>query len=227
MLSSPEKIQVSISAQPSIKQQLIHRALLWCGIGSSVLYVLMNVFIPLGFAGYSYADYTVSELSAVGAPTRTVWVIFAMFYILTFAGFGWSVLRSAGNNNRLRILGVLILAYCVVNIYWPPMHPRGSETSLTDTLHLVWAGVAVLFMMAMMGVGATTFNQTFRVYTISSMILLVLFGALVSSQAPNIPLNLPTPGLGAVERVMISIFLLWVVILSFVLLKRKNTDGRS
>lgn len=204
---------------------LLHRVLLWCGIGSSILYVAMNIFIPTQFAGYSYMDYTVSELSAVGAPTRTLWVLVAVIYVLMFSAFGVGVLKSSHGNRRLRILGFVILSYCAVNLYWPPMHPRGSETSITDTLHLVWAGIAVVFMMTMMGIGASIFNRAFRIYTIVTMALLFFFGILTSTLAPNIPINQPTPWLGVWERIMILFFLLWVGVLSFLLLKQKEFNG--
>lgn len=220
------KLKIAASIETSIRMNILHRVLLWCGVASSLLYVLMNIFIPFQFEGYSYMDYTVSELSAVGAPTRQVWVWLAMLYVTLFAAFGWGVLKSANDNGRMRALGLLILAYCVVNIYWPPMHPRGSETSLTDILHLVWAGVAVVFMMAMMGISSTIFGSAFKFYTIFTMVLLFSFGTITSMQAGNIPANQPTPWLGVWERFMIGLFLLWVSVLAFVLLIRmKKTSG--
>jgi hypothetical protein len=50
------------------------KALLACGILSSLLYIAMNVFVPMRWQGYSSASQTVSELSAIGAPTRPLWV---------------------------------------------------------------------------------------------------------------------------------------------------------
>jgi hypothetical protein len=49
---------------------MARKALLVCGILSSLLYVVMNVFVPMQWQGYSSASQTVSELSAIGAPTR-------------------------------------------------------------------------------------------------------------------------------------------------------------
>lgn len=196
--------------------------LLLSGPVSSLLYVAMNVFIPLLFDGYSYSSYTVSELSAIGAPTRTLWVPLGMLWALLFGAFGWGVVRSASGNNRLRVVGWMIIAYCVVNLYWPPMHLRGIEPTLTDTLHLVWAGVAVIFMLLMMGFAAAAFGAQFRVYTITTMVLHFGFGILTGLDAPNVPKNIPTPWLGVWERFMIGLFLLWVIVLAIALLKRKN-----
>lgn len=205
------------------------RALLICGILSSLVYIILNIFIPMGFEGYSYAMHTVSELSAIGAPTRQVWVVLAMVYILLFAAFGWGVLQSAAGNRRLRIVGYITLVYCVFNLYWPPMHLRealaAGDGSLTDTLHLVWAGTTVFLMLLMMGFGAAALGKSFRIYTIASMVLHAVFGFLTSLEAPNVQTNGPTPWIGVWERINIGIFMLWVVVLAVLLLRREKETG--
>lgn len=198
------------------------KVLLTCGILSSLYYVGLNIFVPMLYEGYSYSAHTVSELSAIGAPTRPLWVLLVIVYVLLFAAFGWGILKSATENRRLRVVGGLIIAYSVVNVYWPPMHMRGMEPSLTDTLHIAWAMAAVLFMMVMMGYGAAALGKRFRVYTIVSMMLLIGLGFLTSLDAPKIPENLPTPWLGVVERIMIGVFLLWVISLAGVLLYKEG-----
>ena len=178
---------------------------------SSLVYIAMNAFIPLSFDGYSFRSHTVSELSAIGAPTRQIWVPLAFVYMLLFAAFGVGVLKSANGNRHLRTLAIIIFAYCAWNFYWPPMHQRGIEPSLTDTLHIVWASVTVILMMVMMGFGAAALGTKFRVYTIATMILLMGFGFMTSLDAPKIPDNLPTPLLGIWERILIALFMLWVL----------------
>lgn len=148
-----------------------------------------------------------------------------MVYILLFAAFGWGVLKSASGNRPLRVVGSLIIAYCIVNFYWPPMHLRGNEPSLTDALHIVWSMIAVLLMMLMMGFGAAALGKRFRLYTITSIVLLVLFGILTGMEAPNIPTNLPTPFIGVWERIMIALFLLWVIVMAIILLRRDHVPN--
>jgi hypothetical protein len=195
--------------------------LLTCGMLSSLFYIAMNALIPLLFDGYSFRSHTVSELSAIGAPTRQLWVWLAFVYMLLFAAFGFGVLKASIENRRLRTLAIIIIVYCVWNFYWPPMHQRGSETSLTDTLHIVWASVTVILMMLMMGFGAAALGTNFRVYTIVTMILLMGFGFMTSLDAPKIPLNLPTPLLGIWERILIGLFMLWVIVLAITLQHRE------
>ena len=49
--------------------------LLTCGIIASLLYIAMNIIIPMFYPGYNPVSRVVSELSAIGAPTRTIWVV--------------------------------------------------------------------------------------------------------------------------------------------------------
>ena len=50
---------------------MTRKLLLTCGIASSLLYVAMMVFIPMQWDAYSSGSQTISELSAIGAPTRS------------------------------------------------------------------------------------------------------------------------------------------------------------
>lgn len=200
----------------------LHQFLLLCGIFSSIHYVVINIIVPMQYEGYRLASFTVSELSAIGAPTRPMWVFIVILYLLFFVAFGLGVWQSSTENRSLRMVARLILIYSAFNIYWPPMHMRGSETSLTDTLHITWASVTVLLMMIMMRYGAVSFGKTFRFYTFLSMVLLLIFGILTGLESPNIPINGPTPLIGVWERINIGIFLLWVIVLSITLLRKLN-----
>jgi hypothetical protein len=196
------------------------KSFLACGLLSSVFYTLMNIFIPLGFDGYSYSAHTVSELSAIDAPTRSMWVSLAAIYILLFACFAWGIRLASQGSRKLRIVSTIMLVYAIVNVYWPPMHLRGVERGLTDTLHLVWAGVTVLLMIVMMAIGAGALGKTFRLYTILSVVAHIVFGYLTSLEADLIATNAPTPWIGVWERINIGVFMLWIAVLSVSLLRR-------
>lgn len=206
----------------ALRVAVAQRTLLICGLLSSLWYIAINIYVPMQYGGYSLSFLTVSELSAIGAPTRLLWVLLALLYPLLFGAFGWGVLQVASGNRHLRIVGALIIAYCIFNLYWPPMHQRGVEPTLTDTLHIVWAMMTVLLMTVMMGFGAAALGKQFRIYTIISMVVHLVFGILSSVNAPNIPNNGPTPMIGIWERINIAVFMLWVSILAVVLLRRPS-----
>jgi hypothetical protein len=209
----------------SNERSAAHKVLLICGILSSLLYAAMNAFIPLWWPGYSLASRVVSELSAVGAPTRAIWVPLGVVWAVLMTAFGWGVWRSAGANRPLRIAGALLVAYGLFDLIpWPPMHQRevlavGGGT-LTDTLHLVWSAVAILFMTTAIGFGAGALGRGFRIYSIATLLTLVVFGVLVWRDSPGVQANLPTPWIGVWERINVGVFLVWVVVLAIALLRR-------
>jgi hypothetical protein len=156
----------------------------------------MNALVPMLFEGYSLASQTVSELSAIGAPTRPLWVWLGTVYSLLVVAFGVGVWRSAGRNRPLRVVGGLMVVDGVVSLYWPPMHLRGAGFTLTDTMHIIWTIVTVLLMMLAIGFGAAAFGKRFCLYSIATMVILVVFGALTGMDGPRIAANLPTPWVG-------------------------------
>ena len=198
---------------------LLRKSLLVCGILSSLLYIGMNIFIPMQFEGYDSASQTVSELSAIGAPTRQLWVSLGIVYTLLATAFGWGVLQSANQNRRLRLVGGLLMAYGFLGLFWPPMHMRGTEKSLTDTMHIIFAVVTVILMMLIIGFGASSLGKRFRLYSIATMLVLIVFGILTGLDGPRVAANLPTPWAGVWERINIGVFLLWIIVLAIVRLR--------
>ena len=77
----------------------MRKALLVCGIVASLLYLAMNVLIPMQWEGYNSASQVISELSAIDAPTRSLWVPLGIAYtvlMLAFGGGVWAPLVATG-----------------------------------------------------------------------------------------------------------------------------------
>ena len=166
-----------------------------------------------------------SDANAMGAAG-------GRFTPLLVAAFGWGVWQSAGRNRAVRIVGGLILAYASLGLLWPfaAMHQRevlaAGGGTLSDTMHVVLGGVTVFLMFLAIGFGATAFGKRFRLYSIASIVVLLAFGALTFLEAPRLRANLPTPWIGLWERINISVFLLWVVVLATVLLRTGTSKER-
>ena len=203
-----------------------HRILLFCGILSSLLYMAMNVFIARLYEGYNSISQAVSELSAIGAPTKSLWVFPGVIYTLLVAAFGWGILKSARHNKPLRITGGLLLAYGIVGLVWPfaPMHQRevlaAGGATLSDTFHIILSVITVLLMLLAMGFGAVAFGKPFRRYSLLTIGVLLVLGSWTAIDGAKLEANLPTPWLGISERILIGVFLLWIVVLSVILLRK-------
>lgn len=212
------------------RRVLSTKIFLICGILSSLLYVAMNVFVAMQWKEYSSFSQTVSELSAIDAPTRQLWVSLGIVYTLLATIFGWGICQSADRNGRLRIAGCLIIIYGIIGLGWPlaPMHQRAvlaaGGATLSDTMHIAFTMVSVLLMLLAIGFGAAAFKNGFRLYSIMTILLLLVFGALTVPDASRVQANLPTPWTGVWERINIGVFLLWVVVLAIVLLQKVRTQ---
>jgi hypothetical protein len=208
----------------------IRRLLLSCGILSSLLYVAMLIFVPMQYNDYNSASQTISELSAIGAPTRTIWVILGILYTLLIAAFGWGVRQSAIQNRKLRVAGNILFAYGIIGLGWTfaPMHQRevlaAGEGNLSDTMHLVMGAISSSFMLASMGFAAAAYKNWFSIFSIATIIIMLVFGVLTSLEQPDVKANLPTPSLGIIERIRVGIFLPWTVVLALILLKKEKTS---
>src|SRR6516165_8996655 len=90
----------SIAAIPLVASSnntaAMQKALLSCGVISSLWYIAINFYVPEQYTGYSTTSFTVSELSAIGAPTRILWTLLVLPYPVLFSAFGWGVLQTSG-----------------------------------------------------------------------------------------------------------------------------------
>lgn len=199
------------------------RALLFCGILAPVLYVAMTLFVGLLWQGYSVVSHVPSELSAIGAPTRLLWMWLGIVYGVLMVAFGWIVWKSAPPNRALRVVGALLMAHTIFGQFWPPMHQRAvlaaGGGTLTDTLHLVWAAITGFFFMLMVGFGAAALGKRFRVYSIATIVIVLACGAVTGTYASQVQADLPTPWVGVWERISIAAFMGWIAVLATALLR--------
>ena len=207
------------------------KALLVCGIASSLLYALM--IWGIRYEGYNPISQVPSELTAIGAPTRALWARLGWIYTVLVTAFGVGVWKSAGGNRAVRIVGGLILAYASLGLLWPfaAMHQRevlaAGGGTLSDTLHVVLGAVTVFLMFLAIGFGASALGKSFGLYSLATIVVLVTFGALTFVEAPRLQANQPTPWIGLWERINISVFLLWVVMLGSALWRTGTPKGET
>ncbi len=206
----------------------LKKILLVCGIFSSLLYVTATILGAMRWKDYSSISQTVSELIAINAPSAPLVVPFFLTYSVLMFAFGLGVWRSSGQKRVLRIVACFIVGKEVLGLaatLFAPMHIRGQETTLTDTMHALLTGVGVfLCMFPAIGLGATAFGKQFRLYSIGTMLIFIVFGIMSFLDAPQLVANLPTPWLGVLERVNIFGYLLWIVVLAITLLKTEKRE---
>jgi hypothetical protein len=211
-------------------QNISRKFLLTCGLLSSIVYVLADVVCTLFYDGYNAASQTVSELSAIDTPTRSIWLDFMIIHSILIVLFAWGI-RQFTNSRNLRRMSYTLFTYVLIGLFWPPMHQREALAagggSLTDTFHIVFTFINVPLMLLAIGFAAAAFGRAFRIYSIITIVLMLTFGMLTGLDSPAMEANLPTPFIGIWERICIGAYLLWMALLSiFLLAKKQGISGR-
>ena len=113
-MTSPIQVRIPVTLQ---------KVLLICGIIASLLYGAIDILGGMVWHGYSFASQAISELTAIGAPTRQLLAPLYPIYSLLMIAFGLGVLILAGQrrmlalhwslagNNWIRWLGMDAISY--------------------------------------------------------------------------------------------------------------------
>lgn len=71
--------------------KIVRKCLFICGVLSSLLYVATDILAAMQWESYSYISQSVSELQAIGAPTRPFIIsLYSIFSVLVIA-FGLGI----------------------------------------------------------------------------------------------------------------------------------------
>jgi hypothetical protein len=218
-------------AGPVVTRHLmVRKLLLVCGLLAALLYVGSDILAALRWEGYSYTAQSVSELRAVGAPTRSFLIPILTLYALLETAFGFGVWRTAGQKRSLRIAGALLIGLGVLDLVGTPLFQLNlSEAvgSFVNTLHLIVTAVTLLLLLLIIGFSATADGQWFRLYSYATILLFIVTGVWSFMEIPRIAANLPTPWLGVRERMGIYGYMLWLALLAIVLLRAKVSAAQD
>jgi len=212
------------------RQLIVRKVLLACGILASLLYVAASILGAMRWQGYSSTSQCISELFAVGAPSKSLVDPLLIAYSLLWIAFGVGVWLSAGRRLSLRIAAAGLIGKelegMVVQLYFP-MHMRGVEGTSSDPLHGILTYVGVLSFLIAMGFGAMAFGKRFRLYSIGTLLVSLAAAVLTGLYIPNMVANQPTPWMGVLERITIFSYLLWGVVLAIGLMRAQDTAAQD
>jgi hypothetical protein len=175
--------------------------------------------------GYSYVNQAVSELLAIGIPTRP-WMLalFSVYNVLVLL-FAEGVRRAADGKRGLKLASIALVVYAVVGEVtqvFSPMNPRGSVATATDFGHMILTAVEVLSIVAFMAFASGAAGKGFRFYSILTIVALMAAGIAVGAQAGQMTAAAAsTPWAGILERVNIYGTMLWVLALAVTLLRAR------
>ena len=207
---------------------MTRRALLLCGILSSLLYVATDLMASRRYEGYSAVNQNYSELLATGAPTRSPMIPVSIVYNLLVATFAAGVWTSARPKRTARLTGAVMVGYAALSLVTPlffQMDMRGAEATSRGSLHGPMTAVMSLFILLSMGFGAFLLGRRFRFYSFATIVIVVIFGILTGLQAPRLVTGQSTPWMGFTERINIYATMMWFAALAIGLLQTVKGQG--
>ena len=164
-----------------------------CGIISLLSYTAMVIFSPLAYPGYNWMSMAVSELSAVGAPSKELaGQLNALFGPCALVSVMAVCVAIAGSKTKLFRVGIYLFVAmewcCNVGYECFPWTSSGNEVSFQNVMHIaVTAAVVVLSIASLVVIiiGAKKDNQkTIEVWAIISLAAM-LGGAVGTSILPQ------------------------------------------
>jgi hypothetical protein len=212
------------------------KALLVCGIVSSVAYVTVDLMAALRwYKGYSYRDQAFSELFAEGSPVRGRMIALnGVVYLLLVVAFAIGVLVSVGQKRAGRVTAAMLLGYVLAGFIGGVVTPMSTREALAagertarNAMHPPMTAVMSLFVLLAIGFGAGLAGKRFRGYSYATIITMIAFGVSTFPYVPRMSQNKPTPWMGVIERVNIYGIMLWVIVLAFCLLRRRHVDASN
>jgi hypothetical protein len=192
---------------------------------AGALYVAMDILVAMQYPGYSIAARQESELSAIGAPTRPLWIAVSTIYAPLMLAFGIGVWLAAQAKRALRAAGGLLVAFPMVGALWlllAPMNPIGQVRSTTDSMHLVFAAAQIVVMLLFMTFGAVALGPGFRLFSVVVIVTMLAAGGFVGTQATAIAAGQGAPWLGLVERVSVFAPMVWIIAFGLALLRGRQ-----
>jgi hypothetical protein len=207
----------------------MREVLLVCGILAPLLYIGADILAATRFDGYTYTSQTISELMAIGAPTRPLLIALFVPWNMLVAAFGIGVCISASGKRGLRVAGILLVAYSAVSLagLFSPMHLRGGTGSTTDVMHILITMLIVLFTLLYIAFGAVADGKGFIFFSVGTILTMMVFGGLAGMQGPRIAANLPTPWVGVCERVSVYSSMIWMLVLAAILLRTRRGSAEA
>jgi hypothetical protein len=199
--------------------------LLGCAIVASVLYVSTDIVAAIRYEGYSYLDQNYSELLATGAPTRSFMLVVSFIYNLLMAAFAIGVWQSSGPKRAGHIAAAMLGGYAIFSMVTPlffQMNMRGTEGTWRSDLHAPLTLVLSVFILLSMAFGATLLGRRFRIYSIVTIVAVILFGAVTGLQVPELAAGESPPWMGFTERINIYATMLWFAVLASGLLQAEG-----
>ena len=204
------------------------KLLLVCGILAALIYIGSDIAAALSWEGYRYTDQSVSELRAIGSPTRSFLMPILSIYAMLEISFGFGVWKVANKKRSLLITSILLIALGILDSMGSIFSLNINEAagSVTNNIHMAVTIITVLFIFLIIGFGATAYKKWFLFYSIGTILTLIVSGFVSFLNIQKFAAQQQGSWLGIVERINIYGYMLWVMVFAIVLLRSRPLPSK-
>lgn len=197
--------------------------LLLSGVLSPLLYVTSDIVMALTYDGYSYLDQTVSELNAVGAPTRRLSIALGYAESALLVLYGIGIRLAAARDRRLEVASGALVALGVVGFWALPFASMQMRGTPQEGPHLLSGAIGAVLVVTAIGFAAAAVGGAFRRYSAATIAVMLLFAVWAATDAERIEAGVATPWVGVIERVSFYSWHVWFMVLAVALLRKGRT----
>jgi len=196
----------------------------WIGFSAPLVYIITVILGGFLWQGYSHTRQPISELTMAGAPNLALMDGLFLFYnllLLIFSLAFWQMARK--NSSTPLTISAIFLTICAltgVGFSFFRQDPTNAPLTISGTIHLVLAGIASLstilaIFSSAAGFGRLTAYRRLKPFSLVMGSLVLVTGGLTAAGASLFP-NF----FGILERLTIGSFMLWLLVISWHLLRR-------
>lgn len=158
--------------------------MLICGIFAPLLYFCTDILGGMLWQGYSFLHQAVSELSAVDSPVKSFVVVLYLAFDGLLIAFGLGI-YGYDQKRATRVTAGMLVGLGVVGFVGTPfpLQLGAAGSSLTNAMHSVISAVTVIMYLLAMGFGAFAFGRRFRLYSLGTIVTLVVMGSVSALMA--------------------------------------------
>lgn len=190
-------------------------ALLYCGAIAAMLYFGMDRLAGRLINGYNFMSQSMSDLSALGISTRPLVVSINMLAATFIIAFSIGVWHMANKAFLSRATAGLVIGQALAGLIMIMFFPTqlGERPDVSSPSVIIGALGVVMLVLAI-GFGAAAFRGWFRILSIGVLLAYALLAFLRFATVARSPVEAAVSLVGAQERTMLYIFLLWILALS-------------
>ncbi len=195
------------------------------GFIGPIIYILAVIIGGMLRSDYSFLYNTISELAVTNAPNLIlISILFGIynFSILVF-GIGAFMDNEIAKSKKYKSATCMlaIIGFLGLLLLFFPQDPRNVAVTFQGTMHIAIAGISsLLTLISVLLIGINFWKvkemKSFSIYSFLSFVIILLSGG---AAAINVANNSAYGGL--FERITIFAFMLWVIVFSYLILKKK------